>query len=77
MAYRSDLERYGWWLEKSRLAAGKVAREELSRYIRELKSRIQRINPVNNKDEYFAAFGELLSLEQHARALREQAAGGL
>ncbi|WP_027659019.1 DNA primase [Salinispora fenicalii] len=45
--------------------------------IRELKSRIQRINPVSNKDEYFAAFGELLSLEQHARALREQAAGGL
>ncbi|SCL17206.1 DNA primase [Micromonospora nigra] len=45
--------------------------------IRELKSRIQRINPVSHKDEYFAAFGELLSLEQHARALREQAAGGL
>lgn len=45
--------------------------------IQELKSRIQRINPVNNKDDYFAAFGELLSLEQHARALREQAAGGL
>lgn len=45
--------------------------------IRELKSRIQRMNPVSNKDEYFAAFGELLSLEQHARALREQAAGGL
>ncbi|MFF5171688.1 DNA primase [Micromonospora sp. NPDC000089] len=45
--------------------------------IRDLKSRIQRINPVNNKDEYFALFGELLSLEQHARALREQAAGGL
>ncbi|QGN47363.1 DNA primase [Micromonospora sp. WMMC415] len=45
--------------------------------IRDLKSKIQRINPVSNKDEYFAAFGELLSLEQHARALREQAAGGL
>ncbi|GIJ25672.1 DNA primase [Micromonospora qiuiae] len=45
--------------------------------IRELKSRIQRINPVSDKDGYFAAFGELLSLEQHARALREQAAGGL
>ena len=45
--------------------------------IRDLKSRIQRINPVSNKDEYFATFGELLSLEQHARALREQAAGGL
>ncbi|WP_320066688.1 DNA primase [Micromonospora sp. RTGN7] len=45
--------------------------------IRELKSKIQRINPVSNKDEYFALFGELLSLEQHARGLREQAAGGL
>ncbi len=45
--------------------------------IRDLKSRIQRMNPVSNKDEYFATFGELLSLEQHARALREQAAGGL
>ncbi|SCG78124.1 DNA primase [Micromonospora humi] len=45
--------------------------------IRDLKSKIQRINPVSHKDEYFALFGELLSLEQHARALREQAAGGL
>ncbi|GAB3069173.1 DNA primase [Micromonospora schwarzwaldensis] len=45
--------------------------------IRDLKSKIQRVNPVSNKDEYFALFGELLSLEQHARALREQAAGGL
>ncbi|WP_329013387.1 DNA primase [Micromonospora rifamycinica] len=45
--------------------------------IRDLKSKIQRINPVTQKDEYFALFGELLSLEQHARALREQAAGGL
>ncbi|WP_036372801.1 DNA primase [Micromonospora sp. ATCC 39149] len=45
--------------------------------VRDLKSKIQRINPVSNKDEYFALFGELLSLEQHARALREQAAGGL
>ena len=45
--------------------------------IKDLKSKIQRINPVSHKDEYFALFGELLSLEQHARALREQAAGGL
>ncbi|MER5705606.1 DNA primase [Micromonospora sp. NPDC002296] len=45
--------------------------------IKDLKSKIQRINPVSDKDEYFALFGELLSLEQHARALREQAAGGL
>ena len=45
--------------------------------IRELKSKLQRINPVAHKDEYLALAGELFSLEQHARALREQAAGGL
>jgi DNA primase len=45
--------------------------------IRDLKSKVQRVNPVTNKDEYFALFGELVSLEEHARALREQAAGGL
>jgi len=45
--------------------------------IRDLKSKVQRINPVTNADEYMALFGQLLSLEQHARGLREQAAGGL
>ena len=49
----------------------------VSSRIANLKSKVQRVNPVANKDEYFALFGELLSLEQHARALREQAAGGL
>jgi DNA primase len=45
--------------------------------IRELKSKVQRVNPVAHKDEYLALAGELFSLEQQARALREQAAGGL
>jgi DNA primase len=45
--------------------------------IKDLKSKVQRINPVQRKDEYLAMAGELFSLEQHARALREQAAGGL
>jgi DNA primase len=45
--------------------------------IRDLKSKVQRINPVERKDEYLALAGELFSLEQHARALREQAVGGL
>jgi DNA primase len=44
--------------------------------IRDVKSRMQRMNPVVHKDEYLALAGELFSLEQHARALREQAAGG-
>lgn len=56
----------------ARLELGAVALR-----IRELKSKVQRMNPEADKDTYFALFGELLSLEQHARALREQAAGGL
>jgi DNA primase len=44
--------------------------------IKDLKSKVQRVNPVAHKDEYLALAGELFSLEQHARALREQAAGG-
>jgi DNA primase len=45
--------------------------------IRDLKSKVQRINPVVHKDEYFALAGDLVSLEQQARALRDQAVGGL
>jgi DNA primase len=56
----------------ARLELGSVAGR-----IRELKSKVQRVNPVTNKDEYHALVGELFSLEQHARALREQAVGGL
>ncbi len=45
--------------------------------IRELKSKVQRVNPVTAKDEYLVLAGELFSLEQHARALRDTAIGGL
>jgi DNA primase len=45
--------------------------------IRDVKSKVQRVNPVTNQDEHLQLFGELVSLEQHARALREQAVGGL
>jgi DNA primase len=45
--------------------------------IRDLKSRVQRLNPVTHKDQYLALAGELFSLEQQARALRDQAAGGM
>jgi DNA primase len=44
--------------------------------ITEVKSKLQRINPVTNQDGHLALFGELVSLEQHARALQEQAVGG-
>jgi DNA primase len=49
----------------------------LNRRIAEVKSKLQRMNPVDEADEYHRLFGDLLSLEQHARALREQTAGGL
>jgi DNA primase len=48
-----------------------------NRRVRDVKSRLQRLNPVTNKEEYLTLAGELFSLEQHARALRERAAGGI
>lgn len=49
----------------------------VNRRVADVKSRLQRVNPVTNQDEHFQLFGELVSLEQHARALREQTSGGL
>jgi DNA primase len=48
----------------------------INRRIADLKSKLQRLNPVTNVDEHLRLFSELVSLEQHARALRERAAGG-
>jgi DNA primase len=47
------------------------------RHIVEVKSKLQRINPVEQPDEHARLFGELVALEQHKRGLREQAIGGL
>ena len=49
----------------------------LSGQIAETKSRLQRMNPIEQRDEYHRVFGELLSLEAHARALREQVTSAL
>jgi DNA primase len=49
----------------------------LTRRIAEVKSKLQRMNPVEEGEDYHRLFGDLLSLEQHARALREQTSGGL
>jgi DNA primase len=46
------------------------------RRIAELKSRLQRTNPVDQAVEYNRMFGELVALEQHRRNLRERAIGG-
>jgi DNA primase len=43
------------------------------RRISDLKSRLQRTNPVDEASEYNRMFGELVALEQHRRDLRERA----
>jgi DNA primase len=63
----------------ARYVAGTVSRlQELkvSRDIAQLKSRLQRLNPVEQAEEYTARFGQLVGLEQLRRGLREQALGG-
>ncbi len=47
------------------------------RRVAALKGRLQRMNPVESADEYTKVFGQLVALEQEARALRERAIGGL
>jgi DNA primase len=49
----------------------------INRRIADAKSRLQRVNPVEKPEEYHRLFGELLSFEQHARALREQTSGSI
>ena len=43
------------------------------RRIAEVKSRLQRTNPVDQATDYNRMFGELVALEQHRRSLRERA----
>jgi len=45
------------------------------RRIAEVKSRLQRTNPVEHPTEYNRMFGELTALEQHRRQLRDLALG--
>lgn len=45
------------------------------RRIAEVKSRLQRTNPVEQVTDYNRMFGELVALEQHRRQLRELATG--
>ena len=47
----------------------------VSRQIKALRSRLQRVNPVEDPDEHVRLFGELVALEQFSRGLREQALG--
>jgi DNA primase len=61
-----------------RVASAYVVRlRELTaaRRIEQVKSKLQRTNPVTEVTSYNRMFGELVALESHRRALREQAIG--
>jgi DNA primase len=47
------------------------------RRIDNVKSKLQRMNPVSQAADYNRMFGELVALESHRRSLRETAIGGL
>ncbi len=49
----------------------------VSREIATVKSRLQRLNPVNETAEYNRLFGDLVALEQRRKVLSEQAGGAL
>ncbi|WP_067586597.1 DNA primase [Amycolatopsis sp. M39] len=48
----------------------------VGRQIGEIKSKLQRLSPVEAPDDYRALFGDLVALEQYRKSLREQAASG-
>jgi DNA primase len=49
----------------------------ISRTVAEIKSKLQRLNPVENEKEYNESFTELVSLEAKRRELRESALGSI
>lgn len=47
----------------------------IGRQIAEVKSKLQRMSPVEQGDEYHALFGDLVAMESYRRSLLEQASG--
>jgi DNA primase len=61
-----------------RYIAGVLARLQevwIGRQIAEVKSKLQRMSPVEQGDEYHALFGDLVAMEAYRRSLLEQANG--
>ncbi|OBI08224.1 hypothetical protein A5714_11785 [Mycobacterium sp. E2462] len=48
----------------------------MGRQIAEVKSKLQRMSPIEQGDEYHALFGDLVAMEAYRRSLLEQASGG-
>lgn len=61
-----------------RYVGGVLARLQevwVGRQIAEVKSKLQRMSPVEHSDEYHALFGDLVAMEAYRRSLLEQASG--
>ncbi|RWA15156.1 DNA primase [Mycolicibacterium brumae DSM 44177] len=61
-----------------RYIAGVLARLQevwVGRQIAEVKSKLQRMSPVDDAEEYHVLFGDLVAMESYRRSLLEQAAG--
>jgi DNA primase len=61
-----------------RYVAGVLARLQevwVGRQIAEVKSKLQRMSPVEQGDEYHELFGDLVAMEAYRRSLLEQASG--
>jgi DNA primase len=67
---RADGEVTGHYVESIVARLREVA---ISRSIAELKSSLQRLNPVENEQEYNAAFAALVALETTRRGLHDLA----
>ena len=62
----------------ARYISGVLARLQevwVGRQIAEVKSKLQRMSPVDQGDEYHALFGDLVAMEAYRRSLLEQASG--
>ncbi len=55
----------------------RVQEMAVTRQVVQLKSKLQRVNPLEQPDRYTRLFGELIAMEQYARALREKGIEGL
>ncbi|HEX3649414.1 MAG TPA: DNA primase [Pseudonocardiaceae bacterium] len=52
-----------------------LQKELVGRQIASMKSRLQRLNPLTDADEYRSVFGDLVAFEEYHRALVRQASG--
>jgi DNA primase len=52
-----------------------LQKELVGRQIAEMKSRLQRLNPLTHAEEYRSVFGDLVAFEEYHKALTKQASG--